>query len=380
MKILIVSDFPRKKDMIYGGPERVMYNLGRELGKRHQVTILTRTKGFEIPNYPAKIVRLPFHRLLLKIIFNLRIYTTDYDIINVFGTGMPNDILSTLFNLVSRNSVLMIHSLVRDEINIASRPINRPIYSLITFMSSLFSLFSETLAIKTSHKIIVASKQLRKKISNNFKVPEKKILVIHHGVEEKFFATYPEQKKGNIILFVGGIRYEKGLDFALRSLANLKDGFEFVVVGEKMDYYREFQRLANKLGLDKRLRCLDILTDEEISHLYNEANVFLLLSRGGESFGIAALEAMANGIPVIVSNECGVKEIIEDGKNGFIVKFNDVKTLTERINYLLNDEEKAGKMGKNALSTAGNFVWGNVAQKYLKVYKQVVKGRALVHR
>lgn len=374
-----MSDFPRKKDLIYGGPERVMCNLGRELGKRHQVTILTRTKGSKIPNYPAKIVRLSSLMLLFKIILNLQIYTTNYDIINVFGTGMPNDILSTLFNLVSRNSVLMIHGLVRDEINIASRPINRPIHSLRTFMFSLFSLFSETLAIKTSHKIIVPSKQLQKKISNNFGVPEEKILVIHHGVEEKFFPTYPEQKKGNIILFVGGIRYEKGLDFALRSLANLKDDFEFVVVGEKMDYYREFQRLTNKLGLDKHLRCLDLLTDEEILHLYNEASMFLLPGRG-ESFGIVVLEAMASGVPVIVSNECGVKEIIEDGKNGFIVKFNDVKTLTERITYLLNDKEKAEKMVKNALSTAGNFVWNNVAQKYLKVYKQVVKGRALMRR
>ena len=180
----------------------------------------------------------------------------------------------------------------------------------------------------------------------------------HHALHKPF------------VLFVGSLRLHKNVSVLIKSLIFLREKkgmtHELVLAG-CMD-----PRNTELLDLMKRhsfVRHFDQLSDEALVSFYNLADLFVLPSFV-EGFGLPAIEAMACGTPVVVSNRSSLPEIV--GEAGTLVDPYQVDALSEVIYNVLKNRELRETMSKKGLERAKLFSWERTAQQTLEVYRQVL--------
>ena len=149
---------------------------------------------------------------------------------------------------------------------------------------------------------------------------------------------------------------------------------ELVIVGDGV-MRRELEELSRKYEVKGHVKFVGFV-DENLKPLYYKAaDVFCLPSIiTSESFGIVNLEAMACGVPVVASKIGGIPDVVKNGKTGILVPPRDPKALAEAIICLLQDENVRRKMGRNARKKAENYSWKRIAEKYERVYEELISG------
>jgi N-acetyl-alpha-D-glucosaminyl L-malate synthase BshA len=134
------------------------------------------------------------------------------------------------------------------------------------------------------------------------------------------------------------------------------------------------EETAAELGVADRVHFLG--EQEGIEEVLAAADVFLLPSEH-ESFGLAALEAMACGVPVVATRSGGLPEVLDEGETGYLVEVGDVGTAAGRVLGLLRDEEARRRMGEAARRAAGErFAQDRVVAEYVAIYERVLAARA----
>jgi D-inositol-3-phosphate glycosyltransferase len=185
-----------------------------------------------------------------------------------------------------------------------------------------------------------------------------------------------------VLLFVGRIQPLKGLDVAVRALAELRDrGAVLVAVGGPSGLDGEVEAakvrlLAEELGVDDRIRWIDPQPHYLLSTFYRAADVVLVPSRS-ESFGLVALEAAACGTPVVAAAVGGLRTLVEDGRTGFLVEGRDPHAFAAATDQLLERPELAAAMGADAATRALTFTWSTTAARLRRLYADLT-ARALV--
>ena len=127
------------------------------------------------------------------------------------------------------------------------------------------------------------------------------------------------------------------------------------------------EQLTRELGLDDEIRFVG--KQQDMEEIYAIADLFLLPSEY-ESFGLAALEAMAGGAPVVSSNSGGLPEIITDGDNGFMSDVGDVDSMSRNALAILMDDVILNQFKKHARNTANRFDIQNIVPKYEALYER----------
>lgn len=168
------------------------------------------------------------------------------------------------------------------------------------------------------------------------------------------------------ILFVGSIQPRKNLEGLMRAWHQVKDKFKdtwLVVAGGSGRPYRSV-----KFPSDERVRFLKYVSDEELPELYANAELFMLPSFD-EGFGLPALEAMACGTPVIVSNGGALPEVVGDA--GLIFSLEKPDTLEQEMERCLSDENLRMSLIEKGLARAKNFSWQNTADLIWKTLNEI---------
>jgi glycosyltransferase involved in cell wall biosynthesis len=112
---------------------------------------------------------------------------------------------------------------------------------------------------------------------------------------------------------------------------------------------------------------------EDVVPYLNKSQIFLLISNW-EGLPRSIIEAMRSGLPILASDVAGVKEMVEDGKNGYLIPRNNSRVLAEKIEYLLYNQEDIEYMAKQSLSIyASSFTFEKTFQSTFKIYKQLVE-------
>src|SRR4051794_4816780 len=185
-----------------------------------------------------------------------------------------------------------------------------------------------------------------------------------------------------VLLFVGRIQPLKGLDVAVRALAELRDrGAVLVAVGGPSGLDGEVEAakvrlLAEELGVDGRIRWIDPQPHYLLSTFYRAADVVLVPSRS-ESFGLVALEAAACGTPVVAAAVGGLRTLVQDGRTGFLIDSRDPDAFAAATDQLLDDPALAAAMGADAAARALTFTWSTTAARLRRLYADLT-ARALV--
>jgi len=145
---------------------------------------------------------------------------------------------------------------------------------------------------------------------------------------------------------------------------------KFCVVGQdtKLDIFR---RMSYRLGVEKHFEFLGWVSNENLKSLYHQARVFVMPSLM-EAFGVALLEAMACGTPVVATRVGGITEFIEHGNNGWLVEPGNPEELANALLSILGDIKLAAHLGKQGRITAQRFGMEQMIACTYQVYKSLL--------
>ncbi len=233
-------------------------------------------------------------------------------------------------------------------------------------------------------KVIACSHFMRKQINDVFCKPLDEISVIPNGVDPSVFDikfdllqyrrrfAWDDEK---IVLYVGRHVFEKGIHLLVYSAPMVVKDFQktkFVIVG-KGPMTEDLEMRVRDMKLENNFIFTGYMDDESKNKLYKVADVAVFPSLY-EPFGIVALEAMAAGCPVIVSDTGGLSEIVEHGVNGLKSINGSSESIGADILELLKNEDLVKNIRKNAQgSITDNYSWEKVAKDTNSLYNKVIE-------
>jgi len=227
----------------------------------------------------------------------------------------------------------------------------------------------EQAGLDAATRVIAVSRHLRQQLIERYHAKAGKVRVIYNAVRPGPRLERIDPRK-RIVLYVGRLAVMKGVDTFLRAAARAAPAVPdvlFVIAGEGPEYPRLVE-LAARLGIGERVMFLGKVSEEERELLLAGSSVFVLPSVV-EPFGIAALEAMAAGVPTIVSRTSGVAEI---SRGTFRVDFWDVDEFASRIVELLQYPTLNRAMGDEGRWEALREGWPERARETVEVYLEAM--------
>lgn len=202
-------------------------------------------------------------------------------------------------------------------------------------------------------------------------IPEEKIAVVPNILElEKLSKLKVEQHDPVRILYIGNYEKFKGPQILLEALKGIERDYKanFYGSGSLEKWMKNFVRENN---LQEKIKIYGEVSYEKIPQIYKENDIVVFPSIIGEAFGRVALEAMASGKVVIASKIGGVVDIIEDGKNGLLVKPGDKEELINIIKTLIQNRKFRDDLCKEARKNAKNYSGEKISKKLIEIYKSV---------
>ena len=240
---------------------------------------------------------------------------------------------------------------------------------LRVLVRAVSGIWAERAAAQACDFAVACSAAVKNELVTLYKVKPNKIMVIYNGVNvDKFF---PQDKKearkrlglplkGKYALWVGAGTARKGFSTATRATQNIP-GLRLLVVG------------INPRN-DGSAVYLGRVSESDLVRAYSAAD-FLLFPTVYEGFPLVPLEAMACGLPVIVSEESNYGEIITDGLHGYVVRDGKVSSYKDRIELLL-DERNSQERSLHCRKLATEYRWEKQAEQYWKVYLRLMTGQS----
>src|SRR5690606_27480234 len=233
-------------------------------------------------------------------------------------------------------------------------------------------------SINHSDKVTSVSESLKKETYEFFSI-EKEIEVIPNFIDNKQFIKdencgcrsqmAPEEEK--IIIHVSNLRKVKRLEDVIQVFYRIQKEIpsKLIIVGEGPEW-ENANILIEELGIAHKVKNLGKVND--LQNVLCSSDLFLLPSEK-ESFGLAALEAMAAGVPVISSNAGGIPEVNIDGQTGFVLPIGDVNGMADKGIELLSDNFKLNEFKRNAKQQALAFDEKNIIPMYEDLYYSVLE-------
>ena len=364
--------FIKKKFSIHGGAERYLQTLIGQLKKAgHEIHLFANHWTEERGVLFHKVDVLPLSSFLSVLTFNRNVKkaierASGFDRVVSFERTTCQDIYRAGEGchaewLEIRSRVETVFKKMSFRIN----PLHRALLSIEK------RLFSDT-------KLIIAnSKMVRDQIKKHYAVPEERMAVVYNGVDAVRFTPENRRWRGEVrrslgipedsrlLLFVGSGFERKGLGTLVKALSFLKgEDIRAVVIG-KGDEGR-YGILAGKCGIPDKITFLGARQD--IEKFYAAADLFVLPTLY-DPFSNATLEAMASGLPVITTKTNGVAELIENGREGYV------------LDDPLNPRELAGRirlsvgnlkfMGERAGEKAGQFPIERAVREFTEAIQKV---------
>ncbi|MFV9510444.1 glycosyltransferase [Tepidibacillus sp. LV47] len=227
-------------------------------------------------------------------------------------------------------------------------------------------------------KIILVSSKLKRIADQEIGYANKSV-VIHNGINlEKITSTRLKIKKlkanERMILSVSNLYPSKGIDYNLYAVSKLKNKYpnlKYYIVGGGPERDR-LERLAKDLQIEEQVKFLGRLPHEKALEYMQQCEIFSLPS-WKEGFGIAYIEAMAFGKPVIGVHGEGIEDVIQQGKSGMLVKPKDVDSLVAALDELLSSPTKREEIGQNAKKIVyDQLTWQENVKQTIDLYKAVI--------
>ena len=387
MKILMLTwEYPPR---VVGGIARVVYDLSRTLLKDgHDVTVVTYREG-DAPYFEDDK--------------GVKVYRVDNYMIN------PNNFIDWImqlnFNLVAKaNEIIakegnfdVIHAhdwLVTYAAKTLKNSYNIPIVATIHATESgrnsgihdetqRYINDTEWMLTYEASEVIVNSNYMKNELQRLFGLPYEKINVVPNGVNLNLFngieRDYNFRRRyamdnEKIILFMGRLVYEKGVQHLIAAMPKILNGYhdsKLIICG-KGGMLDELKAEANALGLGQKVYFAGYMNGKDVQRMYKAADIAVFPSTY-EPFGIVALEAMLSENPVVVSDVGGLNEIVQHRENGMKSYAGNPNSIADSILELLYDHKLCADITKKAKNKVRNeYNWSKIAQDTHFAYQKAI--------
>ncbi len=225
-------------------------------------------------------------------------------------------------------------------------------------------------------KVIAVSHLTKDLITHHYGVDPAKVEVVYNAIEktngngnfdEEKYKIRPDEK---IVLFLGRITMQKGPEYflgAAKKVLEVMDNVKFVMAGSG-DMIRRVIEMAAQMGIGHKVLFTGFLRGGDVEKVFRMADLYVMPSVS-EPFGIAPLEAMSHDVPVIISKQSGVSEVLS---HALKVDFWDVNEMANKIIAVLRHPPLASTLRQHGSFEVKRMSWTDAAQSCVQVYQQAV--------
>jgi D-inositol-3-phosphate glycosyltransferase len=254
-------------------------------------------------------------------------------------------------------------------------------------------MFAECALMRSVACVVASTPRDRDQMIELCDAPADRIVIIPPGVDTNLFHPIPNARArewigsydDKTVLFVGRIDAVKGLDTWFRAMKlvvdrdpTLRTRMCVCLIGGDLDddvdpdsELARLQTLKEELGIGDIVTFLGGRAQATLPVYYSAADAVVMPSRY-ESVGLAALEAMACGSPVVASDVGGLSYLVRDGETGFLIPEGNAELFAEKISLLLHDRKLRNEMGKRGIAEAQEYSWANIGERMIELYQDVL--------
>jgi len=240
------------------------------------------------------------------------------------------------------------------------------------------------LIFKKADRIIAISQYSKKEALRLFGFPEGKVEIVYATLDKRFRPLDKTESfnklnkkfvnlKKDFVLYVGNFNPHKNVSRIIEAYnllpGPLKDKYQLVIVGKKEGGYYPLAKLVKNYGLEDKVVFLELVSEDELVYLYNATTALILVSLW-EGFGLPALEAMACGAPVVVSNTTAFPEVV--GNAGLYVNPYNIEDILDKLKLLLENEDLRSDLSQKGLIQSGKFKCEYSANAILGIFKELI--------
>ncbi len=228
--------------------------------------------------------------------------------------------------------------------------------------------------MEAADRVMAVSHLTRNIVIEKYGIHPDKVEVLHNAVEpidKRAFANETKTVKEKIVTFLGRVTFQKGPEYfveAAYKVLQKDDNVRFVMAGSGDMLNKIIKRVA-ELKIANKFHFTGFLKGDEVDRMFALSDVYVMPSVS-EPFGISPLEAMRSNVPVIISKQSGVSEILDFALK---VDFWDIDTMSDYIYGLLHYDGISEMFKAHGKTEVDNLKWENAAKKLLKSYSEVVK-------
>ncbi len=234
-------------------------------------------------------------------------------------------------------------------------------------------------------KFIAVSELTRQIFLKEYPIDPARVVIIHPGVH---LPNDAQKDKTNIrvsirrelgigtdelVVIFASMNFEiKGLDEIFLAIARLpkqNSPLKLIVAGK--GNIKKYRKAAQKAGIAGQVIFTGVVTRERLTDLYQAGDLYMMLSQF-DTFGMVVLEAMAAGLPAIVSSNVGAKDLVQEGKNGFVIADTSNRDLIASKIQMMFDDAVRRRMSDAAYQTATQNTWARTAAKYSAIYRDIL--------
>jgi glycosyltransferase involved in cell wall biosynthesis len=254
--------------------------------------------------------------------------------------------------------IVQVHS---TEFDRSGEHVNQMIYNI------------EREGMRAADKIIAVSYFTRNIIISRYGISGDKDKVVYNGVERngnQTLTTSTINKDKKLVLFLGRITMQKGPEYflqAAKKVLEVMDNVKFVMAGSG-DMMQRTVEMAAELGIGSKVLFTGFLHGEDVQKIYKMADLYVM-SSVSEPFGIAPLEALDNDVPVIISKQSGVSEVL---KHALKVDFWDIQDMANKIIAVLKYPPLEITLRNHGNFEVRKLQWKDSASKCVRIYKETL--------
>ena len=363
----------------FGGSGVVATELGLELSKRgHEIHFITYSQPVRLEllsnNVHFHEVHVPEYPLFLYQPYELALSSKLVDMVKLHGI----ELLHVHYAIPHAYAAYMAQQMLEDEGIFV--PIVTTLHGTdITLVGSHpFYKPAVTFSINKSNAVTSVSESLKKDTMRLFNI-KRDIHVVPNFIDlEKHTHSFTDCQRGmmaedseRIITHISNFREVKRIPDVIKVFYNIQKTLpaKLMMVGEGPEK-EAAERLVEELGITERV--IFFGKSNEIDRILCFSDLFLLPSQT-ESFGLAALEAMASGVPVISTNTGGLSEVNDDGFSGYLSDVNAINDMSNNALKILKDIEILNKFKANAKVQSQKFDLHNIVPMYETIYEETLK-------
>ncbi len=230
----------------------------------------------------------------------------------------------------------------------------------------------ERQGMTAADRVIAVSHYTKNRIVERYGIDPNKIDVVHNAVTRSrspLHGPHRKFRKDKVVLFLGRITFQKGPDYfveAAKKVLNVRQDVRFVVAGSGDMAPKIIERVA-ELGIGRRVHFTGFLSGEELERVFLESDIYVMPSVS-EPFGISPLEAMCYDVPVIISNQSGVAEVL---LHALKVDFWDVNDIADKILAMLEHDVLRQELLQQGAQELAGIQWSKAAASIVQIYESL---------